>query len=333
MGREDGTQGPGRTLANKLDQVCNGGPCILYGDPDSLIQYKGPVDYNSLKQFALQHLGPPVGPSPPPSPPSPPSPPPAPPTPPTPPAPPTPPPAPGSEGVYLYEAMGSGKLFIDKSMFTANPMSGRGGAAAWDSCAGASFDNGHPLWTAATGSKVNQFQVKGKLKVRVSVQCGKTHNYPSLDMSRVFSSLDLNATFVQLTYLEIVDEPTPAGKQVTLYEQGGGGKLVLPESKFTANPHSKRGGAKAWDTCGGETFDNGHPIWILGQGSKVGHFEIQGPWRLSVGMACGRTFDYPKLELSRPYSAADGQATYYGLIYLEAAATDEAAFDNATIVV
>eukprot|EP00929_Paragymnodinium_shiwhaense_P017367 TRINITY_DN12652_c0_g1_i1.p1 TRINITY_DN12652_c0_g1~~TRINITY_DN12652_c0_g1_i1.p1 ORF type:complete len:203 (+),score=43.76 TRINITY_DN12652_c0_g1_i1:300-908(+) len=196
MGREDGTPGPGRTLADKINQkFCHGGPCILYGDPANLTQYQGAVDYESLKKVAAS-----LGPTPPPAPPSPPSPP-APPT-------PTPPPSPpGSEGVYLFEAAGSGKLFVEKSMFTRNDLSGRGGAAAWDCCAGAKFDNGNPLWSATTGSKVNQFQVKGNLKVRVAVECGKSHDYPSIpDLSRVYSAQDQNATFPQLTYLELAAE-------------------------------------------------------------------------------------------------------------------------------
>lgn len=65
-------------------------------------------------------------------------------------APPTPPTPPAPPGVWVYEAQGTGKLYVPLSNFSANDHSGRGGALAWDACHngpnGTRFDNGIPLW-------------------------------------------------------------------------------------------------------------------------------------------------------------------------------------------
>ena len=67
----------------------------------------------------------------------------------------------------------------------------------------------------------------------------------------------------------------PVTGGVTLHEKAdaGGGNLYIPFSHFVGNPN--RGGALAWDACGGATFDNGHPIETAA-GSSVAALEVTG---------------------------------------------------------
>lgn len=107
---------------------------------------------------------------------------------------------------------------------------------------------------------------------------------------------------------------------VYLYEANGNGKLFLPRSKFAANQHSGRGGAAAWDACGGDSFDNGHPVWKEGPGSFVGSFQVVGNWTLRAADRCALHFDYSSVTMSQAYTAADGVvSTELKVIYLEAA--------------
>jgi lysophospholipase L1-like esterase len=77
-----------------------------------------------------------------------------------PPAPPVPPTPPAPPGVWVYEAQGTGRLFVPLSNFSANHHSGRGGVLAWDACYqgvnGTRFDDGTPLWPTPAGTYLNR---------------------------------------------------------------------------------------------------------------------------------------------------------------------------------
>jgi len=115
----------------------------------------------------------------------------------------------------------------------------------------------------------------------------------------------------------------PVGSaSVTLFEEGGSGKLTILASQFTANTKSDRGGALAWDACGGGVFDNGHPIWQSGSGTRIGRFQVNGDWNIRIAGGCGKTWDYPGMSVSRAYSKADGSISLPGLNYFEVASTN-----------
>ena len=56
----------------------------------------------------------------------------------------------------MYEAQGTGKLFVPLSNFSANQPFGRNGVLTWDACNqgvnGTRFDNGTPLWPTPAGT-------------------------------------------------------------------------------------------------------------------------------------------------------------------------------------
>lgn len=127
---------------------------------------------------------------------------PTPPTPPAPPTPPSPPAPPGTNTVTLFELEGSGKLTIPAAEFTPNSRSSRGGALAWDACAGGVFDNGNPVWTGARGTNIGGFKVNGDWKLRASTSCGKSFDYPGMSLSREYSAADAKTSFTGLVYFE-----------------------------------------------------------------------------------------------------------------------------------
>lgn len=114
--------------------------------------------------------------------------------------------------------------------------------------------------------------------------------------------------------------PSPSVDGVTLYEKGGSGRLFLPKGSFVANTKSNRGGALAWDVCGGGSFDNGNPLWTQGVGSFVGSFQVTGSWGLRTSVKCGLHFSYDPLPMgSKTYTAADGVSTFDQEAYFEEA--------------
>merc|ERR1712216_165684 len=99
-----------------------------------------------------------------------------------------------------------------------------------------------------------------------------------------------------------------------LYEKNGGGKFFVPKANFTPNTNSGRGGVLAWDACGGDyQFDNGDPI--RGPGS-AGIIVAALNLTLRGSQSCGRTFNYPGIKLSSPFSASDGNQSE-GFSYFE----------------
>lgn len=112
--------------------------------------------------------------------------------------------------------------------------------------------------------------------------------------------------------------PPPSADGVVLYEKGGGGQLFVPKASFAAN--ANRGGALAWDVCGGGDFDNGHALWAQGVGSSVGSFKINGDWALRTSAKCGLHYAYDPLPVSsKTYSSADGVTSFDDEAYFEQA--------------
>merc|ERR1712000_745849 len=97
---------------------------------------------------------------------------------------PTPSPSPSPDSIWLFEKNGTGKLVVLISDFKANDQSGRGGALAWDACAGGTFDNGHPIVPQGTGSVIGSFGVVGNVALKTSSECGLTISYDDLNVSQ-----------------------------------------------------------------------------------------------------------------------------------------------------
>merc|ERR1711957_69255 len=119
---------------------------------------------------------------------------------------PMPPPSPPSPspGLTLFEKAGSGKLELAEANFKANHRSGRGGAPAWDACAGATFDNGHFAWVKGNGSHIDGFMISGDWKVVTAGICGASFNYDNMPVSREYSSADgIVSVPGHLNYFEI----------------------------------------------------------------------------------------------------------------------------------
>lgn len=110
--------------------------------------------------------------------------------------------------------------------------------------------------------------------------------------------------------------PPPSPPGAWIYEQSGNGKLFLPAANFTANTNSGRKGALAWDACKGGAFDNGHPIFPPKAGCQIGGVEAGGSWTLVGADPCGRTFNYPNMSVSTPFSV-DAGIRYEAFTYLE----------------
>ncbi len=120
---------------------------------------------------------------------------------------------------------------------------------------------------------------------------------------------------------------------VHLYEdpKHGNGVAFVSFANFTSNPARK--GALAWDACGGPplTFDNGHPIEIVGVGSAIRSLRVSSgkdPESHSVGVlaASGCAVMYPgaasSLQPVGPFTPTGGQVSLPGGInYLEISAT------------
>jgi lysophospholipase L1-like esterase len=127
--------------------------------------------------------------------------------PPPPPPPPTPPPPPG---VWIYQASGTGRLFVPLGAFLPNNHSGRGGRLAWcvrivhprhppaqmplsarltyltsvlhrDACQngvnGTRFDNNVSLWPGTSGEGIGAFQATGSASLRGAGGCDLTYSY------------------------------------------------------------------------------------------------------------------------------------------------------------
>lgn len=114
-----------------------------------------------------------------------------------------------------------------------------------------------------------------------------------------------------------VDAP-PSTNGVWIYEKDGSGRVFISESSFMANSH--RGGALAWDACGGAVFDNGRKLFD--QGSKIGAVEVVGGWTLQVSLNCALSFGYPGLVLNQEFTFADGKQSVH-LNYLEVVGGEE----------
>ena len=217
--------------------------------------------------------------------------------------------------VTLFEADGAGVRVVNTSELVPNFNNDRGGALGFDVCAGAAFDSGAPLWTAEAGSAVGRIEVRGAWRVRLSTDCGLTYDDDArnITVSREYTAADGAASFAQLAYVELSDSPV-----IALYEAGGGGgQRVVNSSAFAANANSGRGGALAFDTCAGATFDDGTAMWDAAGGSNVGELEVLGEWRVKLSEDCGLTFDTDGMSVSREYSAADGRTSFFQLNYLE----------------
>jgi hypothetical protein len=103
---------------------------------------------------------------------------------------------------------------------------------------------------------------------------------------------------------------------VLLYEQGGDGKLVLTPANFTA-VNKTWGMVSAWDACGSEKFDNGHPVWSA-TGCMVGELQVLGAWSVRMGDACCFHYHYPgNCGLTQHYIAAANGVVNDGKAYLE----------------
>ncbi len=127
-------------------------------------------------------------------------------------------------------------------------------------------------------------------------------------------------------------QQTPDGG-VHLYEdpKHGNGVAFVSFANFTSNPARK--GALAWDACGGPplTFNNGHPIEIVGVGSAIRSLRVSSgkdPESRSVGVlaASGCAVMYPgsasSLKPVGPFTSTGGQVSLPGGInYLEISAT------------
>lgn len=113
---------------------------------------------------------------------------------------PTPSPQPA---VTLFEKDGSGKLKLTEADFEANYHSGRGGALAWDACAGGTFDNGHAVWEKGVGAFIGSFEISGDWKVVTSNKCGISFNYDNMPVSREHSSDDGRVDAGNVGYFEL----------------------------------------------------------------------------------------------------------------------------------
>ena len=113
-------------------------------------------------------------------------------------SPPKPLPSPTSPaGAWLFEAGGSGRLFIPAANFTPNTNSGRKGARAWDARKGGvgaiKFDNGDPVFAPQAGGPhgVAAVLATGSIgKLRGATGCGKSYNYPNMSVSYEFGAAD-----------------------------------------------------------------------------------------------------------------------------------------------
>jgi hypothetical protein len=103
---------------------------------------------------------------------------------------------------------------------------------------------------------------------------------------------------------------------VWLFEQPkhGTGKVFISFGNFSSN--AARGGALAWDACGGPptSFDNGHPIEIVGVGSAIGSMRVHSnSSRVGVLAGSGCAVRYPSaaadLKLLGPYRSSAKAAT------------------------
>jgi hypothetical protein len=107
-------------------------------------------------------------------------------------------------GVMLREANGGpGKLFLAATAFKPIRLElGSGRTAAvfgWDACSDDSplFDNGTPVWSEETGTRIGGFEVVGdrNFAVEVAVECAITFDYPDgFELHRVTSQSGLIAT-------------------------------------------------------------------------------------------------------------------------------------------
>ena len=137
-------------------------------------------------------------------------------------------------------------------------------------------------------------------------------------------------------------EEKPSGG-VELYEdpEHGDGMAYVSFGNFSVNPVRK--GALAWDSCGGPplTFNNGHPIEIVGVGSAVGSMRVTGgdPGSINAPVAVlaasGCAVEYPgaaaALKPVGPYNSSSGKvALPSGINYLEIAHTGESG--NSSVV-
>lgn len=154
------------------------------------------------------------------------------------------------------------------------------------------------------------------------------HHSASLDGPWIHAPLSYNSTFsnVHMTFntgFSAVPEIQPPSGGLWLFEkkQYGTGKLMVNFSYFSPNPH--RHGVLAWDPCA-ETesfdlkfiaYDNGHRVHCDKVdptqqcfGSNIGSFRLEAKDTVAVraGNPCARTYNYPDVTLSAPFSVKNG---------------------------
>ena len=83
--------------------------------------------------------------------------------------------------------------------------------------------------------------------------------------------------------------PVSSEAVVVLYEAGGDGSLIVNVSNLKPNNNNGRDGALAWDACGGDTFDNGNPVWTAA-GSNIETFQVLNGWTIKGSIQCGLTY-------------------------------------------
>lgn len=123
--------------------------------------------------------------------------------------------------------------------------------------------------------------------------------------------------------------PQPTSGTITLFENGGDGKLVLDESDLAPNSKSGRRGALAWDSCKGAKFDNGHPVHV--DGSEIGHIQLSGEWTLLLAESCAMSYDYGSITITRNVNSKDGKIGASQIVYFEVA-SNPASVSQQTII-
>jgi len=168
----------------------------------------------------------------------------------------------------------------------------------------------------------------------VNLKCGNS-NVPLADIQKLGSEVGSSAgtkpsddrimewarTLLQMPPAPPPPPPTPLPSgQLTLFEKGGNGKLVLNASDFTRNVKSGRQGALGWDSCGGATFDNGHPVQGS-SGPRISNMVVNGDWELLRADNCALHFDYSDLKITARVKASDGKIPAGSTVYFEVASS------------